>query len=34
MEKQLAPWFSEECSIARSDYKKTKKQFGRLHEKT
>jgi hypothetical protein len=34
LEKQLAPWFSEECYTARSNYKRTKKQLGRLHEKT
>ena len=34
LEKQLAPWFSEECAIARSTYKHTKKQLGRLHEHT
>ena len=34
LEKQLAPWFSEECAIARSTYKQTKKQFGGLHEHT
>jgi hypothetical protein len=31
-EKQLAPWFSEECKETRNTYKKTKKQYGRQHE--
>ena len=34
LEKQLAPWFSEECYTTRYTYKRAKQQFGRLHEKT
>lgn len=33
-EKQLAPWFSEECRDKRSQYKMIKKKYGREHPET
>jgi hypothetical protein len=33
-EKQLAPWFSEECKERRSEYKDAKKRYGRTHKQT